>query len=83
MTRTLTWLALAGLLLGSAQVFAQAAPITRFARVVGTVNFVSTGGSLRTQSNTGDPCVVGATNTAALAGIPAGSTILSAYLYWG
>lgn len=83
MTRTLTWLALAGLLLGSAQVFAQAAPITRFSRVVGTVNFVSTGGSLRTQANTGDPCAVGATNTAALAGIPAGSTILSAYLYWG
>ena len=83
MTRTLTWLALVGLLLGSAQVFAQAAPITRFSRVVGTVNFVSTGGSLRTQANTGDPCAVGATNTAALAGIPAGSTILSAYLYWG
>jgi uncharacterized repeat protein (TIGR01451 family) len=74
---------LAGLLLGSAQVFAQAAPITRFSRFVGTVNFVATGGTLRTQPNTGNPCLVGASNTAAVAGIPAGSTILAAYLYWG
>ena len=83
MRRTLTWLTLVGLLLGSTQVFAQAAPITRFSRFVGTVNYVSTGGSLRTQPNTGNACLVGATNTAAVAGIPAGSTILAAYLYWG
>jgi len=83
MRRTLKWLTLVGLLLGSAQVFAQAAPITRFSRFVGTVNFVSTGGSLRTQPNTGDACLVGANNTAAVAGVPAGSTILAAYLYWG
>ncbi|HSD73634.1 MAG TPA: hypothetical protein VLB75_02625 [Steroidobacteraceae bacterium] len=83
MRRTLAWLTVAGLLLGSSQAFAQAAPITRFARFVGNVNFVATGGSLRTQPNTGNPCLVGATNTAAVVGIPAGSTILAAYLYWG
>lgn len=83
MRRTLAWLTVAGLLLGSAQAFAQAAPITRFSRFVGNVNFVATGGTLRTQPNTGDPCAVGATNTAAVSGIPAGATMLAAYLYWG
>jgi uncharacterized repeat protein (TIGR01451 family) len=71
------------LLLGSAQVFAQAAPITRFSRFVGNVNFVATGGSLRSQPNTGNPCAVSASDNGALNGIPAGSTILAAYLYWG
>lgn len=83
MRRTLAWLTVVGLLLGSSHAFAQAAPITRFARFVGNVNFVATGGSLRTQPNTGNACLVGATNTAAVAGVPAGSTILAAYLYWG
>ena len=81
MRRTLAWLALVGLLLGPATAFSQT--ITRYARFVGNINFVATGGSLRTQPNTGDACAVGATSTAAVAGIPAGSTILAAYLYWG
>lgn len=49
----------------------------------GTHNYVVTGGSLRTQSNDGNACAVGTTSTATLSGIPAGSTILAAYLYWG
>jgi uncharacterized repeat protein (TIGR01451 family) len=49
----------------------------------GTHNYVVTGGSLRTQSNNGNACAVGASSTATLSGIPAGSTILAAYLYWG
>ena len=81
MRRTLAWLALVGLLLGPATAFSQT--ITRYARFVGNINFVATGGSLRTQPNTGDACAVGASSTAAVAGIPAGSTILAAYLYWG
>ena len=81
MRRTLAWLALVGLLLGPATAFSQT--ITRYARFVGNINFVATGGSLRTQANTGDACAVGASSTAAVAGIPAGSTILAAYLYWG
>lgn len=83
MRRTLALLAIAGLLLGPAMVFAQAAPITRFTRYVGNMNFVATGGSLRTQPNTGDACAVGASSTASVTGVPAGSTIVAAYLYWG
>jgi uncharacterized repeat protein (TIGR01451 family) len=83
MRRILQWLTLVALLLGSAQLFAQAAPITRFSRFVGNVNFVATGGSLRSQPNTGNPCAVTASDNAAVNGIPAGSTILAAYLYWG
>ncbi|HKE44280.1 MAG TPA: hypothetical protein VKB41_07045 [Steroidobacteraceae bacterium] len=81
MRRTLAWLAVVGLLLGPATAFSQT--ITRYARFVGNINFVATGGSLRTQPNTGDACAVGATSTAAVAGIPAGATITAAYLYWG
>ena len=62
---------------------AQQTPITRFARFTGTINFVATGGSLRTQPNTGDSCAVGASSTQTLAGIPAGASIVAAYLYWG
>jgi hypothetical protein len=58
-------------------------PITRFARFTGTINFVATGGSLRTQPNTGNACAVGASSTQTLAGIPAGASIVAAYLYWG
>ena len=81
MRRTLAWLAVVGLLLGPATAFSQT--ITRYARFVGNINFVATGGSLRTQPNTVDACAVGATSTAAVAGIPAGSAVLAAYLYWG
>jgi uncharacterized repeat protein (TIGR01451 family) len=62
---------------------ASAQPITRFARFTGTINFVATGGSLRTQPNTGDSCAVGASGTQTLSGIPAGASIVAAYLYWG
>jgi uncharacterized repeat protein (TIGR01451 family) len=60
--------------------FDNATPRGTFA---GTHNYVVTGGSLRTQSNDGNACAVGTTSTATLSGIPAGSTILAAYLYWG
>ncbi|HEU5136414.1 MAG TPA: hypothetical protein VFU13_14790 [Steroidobacteraceae bacterium] len=60
---------------------AQAQAITRFVRDTGNINFVSTGGSLRNSAlNT---CAVNATSTTALSGIPAGTTIRNAYLYWG
>src|SRR6185503_7024682 len=62
---------------------AQQTPITRFARFTGTINFVATGGSLRTQPNTGDACAVGASSAQTLSGIPAGASIVAAYLYWG
>ena len=72
-------LAILALLAASAGVHAQA--ITRYVRDTGNINFVSTGGSLR-NSNT-NTCNLNATSTTALSGIPAGTTIRNAYLYWG
>jgi uncharacterized repeat protein (TIGR01451 family) len=87
MRRTWAWLAiaglLAGLLLGSQAAVAQSAPITRFVRHIGNMNFVATGGSLRSQSNNGNACAVNATSTANVIGVPGGATIVAAYLYWG
>jgi uncharacterized repeat protein (TIGR01451 family)/fimbrial isopeptide formation D2 family protein len=60
---------------------AQAQAITRFVRDTGNINFVSTGGSLRNSAT--NTCAVNATSTTALSGIPAGTTIRNAYLYWG
>ena len=84
MKRVLAILAVAVLGLGSATAFSQAAPITRFARFVGHMNTVATGGALRDQPNTGNACSL-ANNPSSnpLTGIPAGSTITAAYLYWG
>jgi trimeric autotransporter adhesin len=62
---------------------AQAQAITRFVRDTGHINFVTTGGSLRTQDNNGNSCIVGATSSQQLSGIPIGTTIRNAYLYWG
>lgn len=68
---------------GSFEALAQQVPITRFARFTGNVNFVATGGSLRTQSDNGDSCEVGSSSSQMLSGIPPGSSIIAAYLYWG
>jgi uncharacterized repeat protein (TIGR01451 family) len=83
MTRLLAGCAIIALTLVPLAASAQQTPITRFARFTGTINFVATGGSLRTQPNTGNACAVGASSTQALAGIPAGASIVAAYLYWG
>jgi uncharacterized repeat protein (TIGR01451 family) len=58
-------------------------PIARSERFSGNINFVATGGSLRTQSNTGDACALAPTSTATLSGIPAGTSVVAAFLYWG
>jgi uncharacterized repeat protein (TIGR01451 family) len=79
MKRLLAGCVLVALTLVPFAVSAQA--ITRYARFTGNINFVATGGSLRT--STADPCAVGASSTQALAGIPAGASIVAAYLYWG
>lgn len=62
---------------------AGAQAITRYVRDSGNINFVTTGGSLRTQDNTGNSCAMGATSAQSLTGIPGGTTIRNAYLYWG
>jgi uncharacterized repeat protein (TIGR01451 family) len=76
-------LLMAGLAVASFDAAAQQVPITRYARFTGNVNFVATGGSLRTQSDTADSCAVGTTSNRALTGIPVGASIVAAYLYWG
>ncbi len=63
--------------------YAQQTPITRSNRLIGNINFVATGGSLRTQPDTSNSCTVGATSTQNLSGVPAGTTVIAAYLYWG
>lgn len=56
-------------------------PITRYQRLTGNINFVVTGGSLRNSDT--NTCTVQSTRAAALSGIPAGATVIAAYLYWG
>ena len=60
---------------------AQATSITRFTRFTGQYNYVATGGSLRTSAT--DVCTLAGSSTGSLSGIPAGATIVAAYLYWG
>lgn len=72
---------LAVLILIVTSVVAQATPIARYARFTGNYNYVATGGSLR--NSAGNACTLNTTSSQALSGIPAGSTIVAAYLYWG
>jgi trimeric autotransporter adhesin len=77
------WL-FAALLFGARDASAQ---LTQQIRETGHINFVTTGGSLRTQpnddiTNTAE-CQLATTSTQALSGIPAGRTVYRAYLYWG
>ena len=59
-------------------------PLTLYRRIHGFVDSTVTGGSLRTQHNPpgGDACLVAASSTAALSGIPNSATVVGAYLYW-
>jgi MSHA biogenesis protein MshQ len=57
-------------------------PITLFKSFAGNVNFTGTQKSLRTRSNSDNACSTSSTATMVLSGIPTGSTILAAYLYW-
>jgi uncharacterized repeat protein (TIGR01451 family) len=61
-----------------------ATPIALQQSFAGNLDFVVTGGTLRTQSNSGNACAIsGGAVSATLSGIPAGATIRAAYLYWG
>ena len=60
---------------------AAAQTVTRSSRETGRINFVTTGGSLRNSAT--NTCTLNTTSTTALSGIPAGTTIRAAYLYWG
>lgn len=59
--------------------------ISLFDSYAGYVNFVGGEATRRTQSNAGNPCAVlaqGTSNSTSISGIPAGSTIKAAHLYW-
>ncbi len=57
-------------------------PLTQYRRIHGFVDSTVTGGTLRTQPNSVDPCAVGPSSSETLSGIPATSTVVGAYLYW-
>lgn len=79
----LTRLAVSALTLGVAQL-APATPITLDRSFAGNIDFVTTAATFRTQPDGVDSCSLSATPVAAtLSGIPAGSTIRGAFLYWG
>lgn len=73
------------LLLSCVALAAQATPIsnTPSIRFTGQYNYVTTGGSLRTESNSGNVCAIGSSSSQSLTGIPGGAAIVAAYLYWG
>ena len=56
--------------------------VSLFSTFAGNINYLTTGGTLRTANNATNACSVGTTGTGALSGIPTGSTIVAAYLYW-
>ncbi len=57
-------------------------PLTQYRRIHGFLDYEVTGGTLRTDSNSGDPCALGASSAAALSGIPGTATVTHAFLYW-
>ncbi len=57
-------------------------PLTQYARLHGFIDYTTTGGSLRNRPNNQNACSVVGSSTATLSGIPAGGTVLAAYLYW-
>ncbi len=61
-------------------------PVSLFESFAGDYDYVVIGGSLRNRPNSGagaNACSLDATDTASLPVIPAGSTLVAAYLYWG
>ena len=58
-------------------------PLALFREFDGYMDYTSTGGTLRTQPNTGDWCAITTTSSGTLSTpIPATATINAAYLYW-
>lgn len=57
-------------------------PLSLYRTHAGPVDYTGTGGTLRTGSNAGDACSIGASDSGLLSGIPGGATIEAAYLYW-
>ncbi len=79
---------LAGILLGVSFCLmgapTMADPVSTVPRIAlsGNMDFQVVGGTLRTAANASNACSVATTDTATLSSIPAGSTVVAAYLYW-
>ncbi|MCB0471791.1 MAG: DUF11 domain-containing protein, partial [Flavobacteriaceae bacterium] len=59
------------------------APLTLVEQFNGYYDYAATGGTLRTNSNTSDPCSITTSSSNTLTStIPVGATIEKAYLYW-
>jgi uncharacterized repeat protein (TIGR01451 family) len=57
-------------------------PISLFRSYAGNIQFTGTAGTLRAQPNSGNACALNASGSRALSGIPGGSTVVAAHLYW-
>ena len=57
-------------------------PLTLYTRLHGYLDYVVTGGSLRTGDTSGTRCDIAASSSANLSGIPGTATVRAAYLYW-
>ena len=57
-------------------------PITLFKSFAGNINMTGTQKTLRTASNSSNACSTATSVTRNLSGLPAGSKVLAAYLYW-
>jgi len=57
-------------------------PVELYQSFAGNVNYIVTGGTLRTQPNGVDSCSVTNSSSALLSGLPADAAILAAYLHW-
>jgi hypothetical protein len=57
-------------------------PITLFKSFAGNVSFTGTQKTLRTASNSSNPCTIASSVTLPLRGVPSGAIILNAQLYW-
>ena len=77
--RIAPYIACLGLALVSLRVSADTT-VSFFQSFAGNTNFIATGGHFRNSAT--NQCTVNATSTEILAGIPGGSTIRAAYLYW-
>ncbi len=57
-------------------------PVTLFQSFAGNINVTGTGGTLRTNPDGINSCSVANNGSMQLLGLPAGSTVVTAYLYW-
>jgi uncharacterized repeat protein (TIGR01451 family)/fimbrial isopeptide formation D2 family protein len=57
-------------------------PVTLFRSWAGNINITGTGGTLRTAADGSNSCSVVNSGSMQLLGVPAGSSIVAAYLYW-